>query len=337
MTRNLSYFWSLLPGLITIGGNWAGGPWAFSNVIFVLGVLCILEWFVPENTSNVHSENATIPNLILYTHVLLQILCLLSLIYSIKMGRVSGVQIVGAAISTGFHSGTSAIVVSHELIHRKNALLRFFGKLLLFSSGNIYFYIEHLRVHHKWVGTDRDPATAKRNESLYQFFIRSMFGQIKSAFLLESKRLGPSSIPNFFRNEIVQNGLLQLLFLGSIYYFFGIMMLMVFALQILIANFLLEYTNYIEHYGLSRKENERVKEDLSWQTDKIISRFLLIDLSRHSDHHFVASKPYHTLKSHAGSPVLPGGYASSIYLALIPSLWFKIVNSALDNFHAKNK
>lgn len=337
MTRNLSYLWSLLPGLITIAGNLAGGPWAFSNVIFVLGFLCILEWFVPENTSNAHSENSTIPNLILYIHVLLQIFCLSSLIYSIQMGRVNGVQIIGAALSTGFHSGTSAIVVSHELIHRKNAILRFFGKLLLFSSGNIYFYIEHLRVHHKWVGTDKDPATAKRNESLYQFFIRSMLGQIKSAFLLESKRLGSSSIPNFFRNEIIQNGLLQLLFLGSIYYFFGIMMLMVFALQILIANFLLEYTNYIEHYGLSRKENERVKEDLSWQTDKVISRFLLIDLSRHSDHHFYASKPYHTLKSYSGSPVLPGGYASSIYLALVPTLWFKVVNSALDNFQAKNK
>lgn len=337
MSRNLSYLWSLLPGLITIGGNLAGGPWAFSNVIFVLGFLCILEWFVSENTSNAHSENSTIPNLILYAHVLLQILCLSSLIYSIQMGRVNGVQIVGAALSTGFHSGTSAIVVSHELIHRKNAVLRFFGKLLLFSAGNIYFYIEHLRVHHKWVGTDKDPATAKRNESIYRFFIRSMFGQINNAFQLESKRLGSSSITKFFKNEILQNGLLQLLFLGSIYYFFGLMMLMVFALQILMANFLLEYTNYIEHYGLSRKENERVKEDLSWQTDKVISRFLLIDLSRHSDHHYYASKPYHTLKSYSGSPVLPGGYASSIYLALVPALWFKVVNTALDNFHAKNK
>ena len=113
---------------------------------------------------------------------------------------------------------------------------------------------------------------------------------------------------------------------------FGIAGVSVFMLHILIANFLLEYTNYIEHYGLTRTEDERVKEDLSWQTDKVISRFFLIDLSRHSDHHYFASKPYHTLQTYENSPKLPGGYASAIYLALIPPLWFKVVNKCLDDY-----
>lgn len=111
---------------------------------------------------------------------------------------------------------------------------------------------------------------------------------------------------------------------------------MVFLLQSLVANFLLEYTNYIEHYGLSRPENTRVNVELSWQSDKVLSRFVLIDLSRHSDHHFFASKPYHTLRSHEESPVLPAGYASSIYLALIPPLWFKIVDPLIPPTAIKN-
>ena len=116
----------------------------------------------------------------------------------------------------------------------------------------------------------------------------------------------------------------------------GKIALLAFALQSLTANFLLEYTNYIEHYGLSRTDKERVNETHSWQTDKVISRFILIDLSRHSDHHFYASKPYHTLLTFEKSPVLPGGYASAIYLALIPPIWFHVIHKRLkeyrDNF-----
>jgi alkane 1-monooxygenase len=77
---------------------------------------------------------------------------------------------------------------------------------------------------------------------------------------------------------------------------------------------------------LGRLDNERVNEKHSWQSDKLISRFLLIDLSRHSDHHFHASKPFNQLLSYPESPVLPGGYASMILPALIPPLWFKLVN-----------
>ena len=331
MLRNLSYLWSLLPGIVTVYGNLYGGYWAFANLIFTLGFLSIIEWFMPENKSNSYSENVIVPDLILILHVAFQILCLSSLFYSVHLGQLNGIALIGATLSTGIHSGSSAIVVAHELIHRKSRTFRFMGKFLLFTVGNIYFYIEHLRVHHKWVGTDKDPATAKRNESLYAFFVRSMFGQITNAWRLEKERL---TIENKspLGNTVLKNSLLLITLLSGLYLGFGFMGVAVYLLHILIANFLLEYTNYIEHYGLSRKENERVKEDLSWQTDKVISRFFLIDLSRHSDHHYYASKPFHTLKSYEQSPKLPGGYASAIYLALIPPLWFKVVNRCLDNY-----
>ncbi len=336
--RNLAYTWSLLPGVLVIAGNFIGGNFVYANIIFVFGILCVLEWFVPENKSNSFHGNSFVPDLILISHVFLQLIAISSLFYAIQLNKLSGWQLIGAAVSTGLHSGTSAIVVAHELIHRKNKLFRTLGKVLLFSAGNTYFYIEHLRVHHKWVGTDKDPATARKNESLYAFFLRSMFGQISNAYRLEKNRLASVGKHSLIQNELIRNFIFQLMLFSLIGFFFGIIMVLAFALQILIANFLLEYTNYIEHYGLSRNENERVREDLSWQTDKVISRFLLIDLSRHSDHHYFASKPFHTLQSYQGSPILPGGYASAIYLALIPALWFKVVNNVLEHFiEEKNK
>ena len=331
MLRNLGYLWSLLPGIVTVAGNLMGGNWVFANLLLTLGFLSIIEWFMPENKSNNFSENHFVPDLILVMNVVFQIACLSSLFYSLGNGKLNGMEIIGAALSTGIHSGSSSIVVAHELIHRKNRVFQFLGKFLLFTVGNIYFYIEHLRVHHKWVGTDKDPATARRNESLYGFFIRSMFGQISNAWKLENSHLRKEN-KSFFGNEVFKNSCLLIILLTVIYFVFGIAGVAIYLLHILVANFLLEYTNYIEHYGLTRNENERVQEDLSWQTDKVISRFFLIDLSRHSDHHYYSSKPYHTLLSYNKSPKLPGGYASAIYLALIPPLWFKVVNKALDNY-----
>ncbi|MBK6989963.1 MAG: alkane 1-monooxygenase [Bacteroidetes bacterium] len=331
MFRNLGYLWSLLPGIITITGNVMGGFWVYGNLVFSLVILSAVEWFMPENKSNRHSKNDFVPDMILIFHVILQMTSLVALFYSFSAGRIQGHQIIGAAISTGILSGTSAIVVAHELVHRKSKFFRSLGKLLLFSAGNIYFYVEHLRGHHKWVGTDKDPATAKRGESLYRFFVRSMSGQIKSAWHLEEIRLKKEG-RSVLNNAVLQNSILQAALLVGLFIGLGPMAVAIYLHQVLVANFLLEYTNYIEHYGLTRTENERVKEDLSWQTDKVVSRFFLIDLSRHSDHHYYSSKPYHTLETHANSPKLPGGYASAIYLALFPPLWFKVVDRCLDNF-----
>jgi alkane 1-monooxygenase len=210
------------------------------------------------------------------------------------------------------------------------------GKFLLFTAGNIYFYVEHLRVHHKYVGTQSDPATARYNESLYSFYLRTSFQQVRGAWFVEAARLRKENRPALhYTNYIVASVFLLACLLCFLWYEIGLVAVAAFAGQCIVANFLLEYTNYIEHYGLSRQENERVTEVHSWQSDKAISRFFLIDLSRHSDHHYYASKPYHKLVSYARSPVLPGGYASAIYLALLPPLWFKVMNARIADYRQK--
>jgi len=324
--------------MITLLGNSLGGWWVISNLIFSLIILAVLEFFLPEDKSNEHESNGKIPDLILYAHFILQILVLSALMLSISHGRITGWQLVFAALSTGVHSGSSSIIVAHEMIHRKATLWQIPGRILLLSAGNIYFYIEHLRVHHKWVGTPKDAATARHGESVYTFFFRSVTGQIRSAWNLEKERLRQKGSLLFDpRNYVFFSVIVISLVLVTIYLFIGIHAVCVMAGQFIVANFLLEYTNYIEHYGLERKGEERVNAELSWQSDKVLSRFLLIDLSRHSDHHFYASKPYHILDSHKESPVLPAGYASCIYLAMIPSVWFRRIHPLLEEFNSRNE
>ncbi len=331
--RNLRYLWSLAPGLVTIAGNALGGAWSWANLVFSLGLLAALEWFVAADHHNESASTSFLPDLILILHAVFQVVALGALFDSIAGGRIAGIHLIGAALSTGVHSGSSSIVIAHELVHRKHLAWQALGKFLLFTAGNIYFFVEHLRVHHKWVGTPRDPATARFGENLYAFFLRSLSGQLSGAIRLENQRLRHEGKSTVHPDHYVWRNFTGLLLVSIVcWYFLGWPGLGAWALQILTANFLLEYTNYIEHYGLSRREDERVRETHSWQTDKVVSRFVLIDLSRHSDHHFHASKPYHTLQTYEKSPVLPGGYASAVLMALIPPIWFKIVNPRLEQY-----
>lgn len=330
MARNYKYAWSLLPGLLVIWGHLMGGWWVASNAVFIFLILLILERYVPNDTSNDHKTDDWFPDFLLFVHAVVQTICIITFFWSIHHFDYSVIQWVLMAISVGTHSGSSAIVVAHELIHRKSKFYRSLGCYLLFTAGNIYFYIDHLKVHHKFVGTEADAATAKRGETVYGFFIRSVFGQIKSAWRVESNRLrdeGRSSLSP--SNYMVTALVLLLAWLVVIYIWLGWVIVGVFLLQVLFANFLLEYTNYIEHYGLTRQHHERVTEHHSWQTDKVLSRYFLIDLSRHADHHYYAKKPYHTLLSYESSPVLPHGYVSMIFYAMIPPMFFKMMHPLL--------
>ncbi len=104
------------------------------------------------------------------------------------------------------------------------------------------------------------------------------------------------------------------------------------ALMVGVISFLfLETINYIEHYGLQRKKlpsgrYERVQPHHSWNSNHIIGRIVLYELTRHSDHHFKASKKYQVLDNIEDSPQLPLGYPSSILVSFFPPLWFKLMN-----------
>lgn len=331
MKRNYKYLLGLFPAVLIIICNLFGGWWVAGNAIFSLFVLAMLERFVPDNKSNDADADVFFPEFVLYLHVVMQLFVMASLIYTMKKHDYNFMQFLFLSLSVGINTGGSSIVIAHELIHRKNKWYQLMGKFLLLTACNIYFFVDHLRIHHKWVGTAKDHATARFGENVYTFFIRSAVGQIIGSWKLETERLKEKNfLIKIFSNYLSASVLLILLIAVSLFYFVGVNAVIIFFAQALVANFLLEYTNYIEHYGLTRSENERVTELHSWQSDKVISRYFLIDLSRHADHHYFASKPYHTLKSYENAPVLPGGYVSMIYYALIPPLWFNVMHKAMQ-------
>ena len=329
--RNIAYIFSLTPAVAVCIGNIYGGTYSALNLVYSMGFLAAIEWLLqPIKNNQASAANSKLPKLILLLHIPAQILCLMSFFYGIKTGALQDFWIWVAAVSMGINTGSAAIVVAHEFIHRKAAWQQFLGKWLLFTAGNFYFFVEHLRVHHKWVGTSKDTASAQKGENLYAFFLRSGLGQIKSAWKLESERLhGKNKSIWSLNHYVIRQIILHILFDCAIVFWIGPIALVAFVLHCVVANFLLEYVNYIEHYGLTRRENERVNEMHSWQSDSIVSRFLLVDLSRHADHHYYAAKPFHTLDSHVKSPELPSGYAGLFFVAAIPPLWFKLIDNRI--------
>ena len=105
---------------------------------------------------------------------------------------------------------------------------------------------------------------------------------------------------------------------------------------------LLETVNYIEHYGLRRKKvNEKHFEQVlpihSWNSNHTIGRLLLLELTRHSDHHYRASRKYQILRHFDDSPQMPTGYPGMMLLALVPPLWFRVMHKQIEVYRATVK
>jgi alkane 1-monooxygenase len=108
------------------------------------------------------------------------------LIYVSQSGHLNFWEQLGLFFSLGVMSGTIGINYSHELMHQKTAHERWMADGLLAMVLYSHFRSEHLLVHHRYVGTPRDPVTARYNESFYHFFPRVLrqcffFGHIRRA------------------------------------------------------------------------------------------------------------------------------------------------------------
>jgi alkane 1-monooxygenase len=240
-------------------------------------------------------------------------------------------EVAGMIIAVGMTNGVIGITFAHELMHKSNRFEQFLAEILMTAVSYPHFCIEHILGHHKKIGTYSDPATARFGENFYRFYCRAITCSYCSAWVIEINRLAKLGLP-IWQNRMIRYGLTLLIVYAAIYFGLGWLALCFFALQSLVAFTSLETTNYIEHYGLVRKEiapgvYERTLPKHSWNSGHRISNWFLINLARHSDHHFIASKRYQILNNfQATAPQLPFGYGTMFVIALIPPLWFRLMN-----------
>jgi alkane 1-monooxygenase len=304
----------------------------------------LAELFIQPSTKNMTaaeeelSKNDRIYDYLLYLIVFIQIPTLFFFLQSFVNAPLQIIDIIGRITAMGMLCGTFGINVAHELGHRKNKFEQTLAKISLLSSLYMHFFIEHNKGHHKNVATPNDPSSARYNEWLYSFYFRTITFSYLSAWHIannEIKKKGLSILS--LQNEMVQAHMFQAAFVALVYLFFGGWITLYFLCAAFMGILLLETVNYIEHYGLQRKstsENsfERTMPQHSWNSNHAIGRILLFELSRHSDHHYLASRKYQVLKHHVNTPQLPTGYPGSMLLALLPPLWCRIMNKRILQF-----
>lgn len=339
--RALKYLMAYIAPAGCLAGIVMGGYYTLLPLVFAFVLVPMAELLLIPDHSNLTQAEAElvsrdrIYDWLIWLLVPFQWVTLILFLIRIADPNVTGWEAAGMTACMGLMCGIIGINVGHELGHRSNPVEQVLAKVLLLSSLYMHFFIEHNRGHHKKVGTAEDPASARFNESLYAFWVRSVVFSYRSAWILENNRLKKLKIPVVsLQNEMIQFHIIQgglILAIGSTW---GGSALLFFLIAAFIGILLLEAVNYIEHYGLARHQRNdgslsRVMHCHSWNSDHILGRVLLFELSRHSDHHYKASKKYQLLDHLDESPQMPTGYPGMIIMALIPPLFFKMVNPLL--------
>ena len=236
--------------------------------------------------------------------------------------------------AVGTLSGVFGMLAAHDLVHSPKRLEKELGMVMLSFMTYRHFRIAHIYGHHRWVATDRDPGTARLGESFYAFFARTLVGQVVQAWAFE-RQLGKRKRLSRLANRVLLDPFAYLLIYGTVLAFFGWRSVLFLFLQSLLAILVLELFNYIAHYGLMRNRKadgrfEPLTVRHSWNTSNALANKLIFNMGRHSDHHRRATAPYQTLEPVARAPELPAGYAGSIVLALLPPLWRRIMDPAVQ-------
>jgi alkane 1-monooxygenase len=344
MKKDFKYLIAYFLPLSVFLGLYFRDIWSFAGIFVGFVAIPILEQFLTGTTENLSENQSQIKeksfffDLLLYLNLPILYAIVAFYFYSITTPPVSLLEIIGMTSSTGMLIGTLGINVAHELGHRSGKIDQWFAKALLVPALYTHFTIEHNLGHHKNVATDLDPASAKKNETIYAFWWRSVKGTYLNAWKINQHILKKNQ-KSFLSlsNDLLLGHALQLIYLSVVGLLAGPSAIFL-AISIAIVGFLLlESVNYIEHYGLRRNilpngKMETVMPWHSWNSNHELGRIFLYELTRHSDHHFKATRKYQILRHFDESPQLPFGYPGSILLALLPPFWFKKMNPTLLKF-----
>ena len=315
-----------------------GGFWLYATPVYAFVLIPVLELLMPEDSANLQRESREskavrpVYDWMLYLNLPLVYGILIYALSGVSAGTFSAYEYPGLVFSVGIVLGVNGINVGHELGHRRSTLERLLGKALLLPSLYSHFYIEHNFGHHLKVATPEDPATARYGQTVYHFWLSSISRQYRNAWKIQQTLLSRENIPFLSpANHMFWSSILQLAYLGIIFAVFGSLALIIALGMALVGALLLETVNYIEHYGLLRSRTasgryERVAARHSWNSNHVVGRIVLYELTRHSDHHFKSTKKYQLLDYQEDAPSMPYGYPTSMVLAMVPPLWFKIMN-----------
>jgi alkane 1-monooxygenase len=341
---SLPYWIILLVPAVAAYGLSRGGAWTSAGLVLVFVFIPIAEGWTGLRKDNDDTDGPArrwTYDLPLFAWIPVHLAVQGYALWLVVTGALSGWELVVAAAAVGTTAGAGGINIAHELMHRKSPPERAVAELLMATVTYTHFCIEHVYGHHRHVATPLDPASSRTGESVYRYLPRTIFGGLLSAMSIERARcrrrgISPYSLRNRMTRYFATQAALYVVLLVAL----GPMAALFWFGQSLVAIVLLEVINYVEHYGLQRREiapgrYERTQPWHSWNASHRLTNWLLFNLQRHSDHHYLASRSYHQLRHYDDVPQLPAGYATMILVALVPPLWRRVMDPRVQEWNRR--
>ena len=337
------YIGAFISPLLALLSFQLSGIFAFTAIFSLYVFVPILEYILPQDSYNLTKNEKELAkedkfyDWILYLLVPLQLFVIYVYLHKISNPEILTIDLIAYSLSMGTILGVNGINGGHELGHKTDEPFKqFLAHVLLMTSLQNHFMTYHNSGHHKDVATPNDLTTAKKGQSFYVFAVRSQIGGYFKTWRLESEKLKIKGKNQLF-NPMIINTIVPWAFQGLILYTFGFEVSIMYFISSVFGISILESQNYFSHYGLLRKKNadgsyERVKVHHSWNSNHLIGRVLLFELSRHSDHHFRGAKPYQLLESKKESPVLPYGYPAMLIMGYFPFIFRPVMEKHLAKY-----
>ncbi|WP_425098823.1 alkane 1-monooxygenase [Tropicibacter sp. S64] len=245
-----------------------------------------------------------------------------------------GVLFMALALFLGQVSNSNA----HELIHRPARALRWLGAAVYASVLFGHHASAHVRVHHVWAATERDPNSARPGEGFWRFLARAWRGEFVEGYRAEArlrKGRGGHPYPAYLLGAAVSLCMAALIGGGA-----GVLWLLALAGY---AQVQLYLSDYVQHYGLRRKRlmdgrPEPVGPRHAWNSPHGFSAALMLNAPRHSDHHTRPAVPFPGLDvDRSAMPVLPHSLPVMAVIALVPPLWRRVMDRRVRKWAAATR
>ena len=357
MFSYLRYFGTHVLILATALGLFAGGSWYWLGLVLGFLVWVGGDALSPALSSETKYKHPLILDFALYSLFPSLVLMVVAFAWAVSPGDLFGlgawisssvnqdilaaksesslIHYFGACLSFGLAMAMGGILTAHELGHRTNDRAAMWtARWMLAMAFNASLEVAHVFGHHREVGTPLDPATARRGENIYRFYVRSTVGQFFQAWRIEKERLqSVHGLQFLHQNKLVRGGIRSVTIATLFFLAGGWFALGCFLLASMWNKFLLESLNYAEHYGLVRVPETPIEPRHAWDSTSRFSHAALFNLPWHADHHSRIGVHYPDLKQ-SDAPLLPCGYLASLPIIWVPLIWRYVIDPRIDDWDA---
>lgn len=313
-----------------------GGAWPFVALFYVTVFVAFLDRLpahLPERGDVAAERFARVLTVAL---AVAHLVVLPLAIWAVARAPWLGVwQACALALALGLFLGQVSHPNAHELIHAPSRWRRALGVAVYVSLLFGHHASAHRRVHHQHVATAADPNSARPGEGFYRFWPRAWVGSFRAGLHAETTARARSAERTGRRRGMHPYAVYcggAVLALALAFALAGWRGVLVYGGVAAYAQMQILLSDYVQHYGLRRRIGRNGKPEPagpqhSWNAPQWFSSALMLNATRHSDHHMHPSRAFPVLRlDPARMPVLPHALPAMAALALVPPLWRRVMD-----------